>query len=276
LTKDKSRCVPLPFAPIPILAVDSPTGIVYKRSMNVIACILIALTAALAPLSSDDRVDGFIARVYTSSGGNSMPYRLFIPPRYDPHQKYPLILWLHGAGGIGHDNLRQISEDQIPGTRTWTSEKNLKLHPVFIVAPQSSKGWSDATQTQMVLSLLQALKTEFTIDERRVYVAGQSNGGIGVWALLIEEPRLFAAAILVCSAGTFPDKAAGIAQIPVWAFHGDSDTAASVNGIRAMIAALRQAGGAPRYTEYQKAGHDIWERVFKEPTLVDWLFAQHR
>jgi hypothetical protein len=43
-----------------------------------------------------------------------------------------------------------------------------------------------------------------------------------------------------------------------------------------MIAAIRAAGGKPRYTEYPGIGHAIWDRVFSEPGLVEWLFAQHK
>ena len=43
-----------------------------------------------------------------------MPYRLFIPSGYDKRRQYPLVLWLHGAGGSGTDNWRQISEEIIP------------------------------------------------------------------------------------------------------------------------------------------------------------------
>jgi hypothetical protein len=43
-----------------------------------------------------------------------------------------------------------------------------------------------------------------------------------------------------------------------------------------MIAALKKAGGSPRYTEFAGVGHEIWDRVFKEPALVEWLFAQQK
>jgi predicted peptidase len=60
----------------------------------------------------------------------------------------------------------------------------------------------------------------------------------------------------------------------VWAFHGEIDDVIPASHSRTMIAALRKAGGNPRYTEYRRIGHDIWERVFQERDLADWLFAQ--
>ena len=83
------------------------------------AAILFILTTAV-PCAAQDNVDGFVARIYRN-GRKTMPYRLFLPTGYDAQKRYPLVVWLHGAGGMGRDNLRQISGDQIAGTRTWTT-----------------------------------------------------------------------------------------------------------------------------------------------------------
>ncbi len=238
-----------------------------------------AMTVAAAQLMAQDTIDGFQARMYKNQAGRTMPYRLFVPDAYDKHKKYPLILWLHGAGGIGNDNLRQISEDQIPGTRLWTKPENQKHHPAFVLVPQSRNSWVNPTDElgeRAVLEILNALEIEFNVDSRRIYVLGQSNGGWGAWDLATTHPNLFAAAILVCSSGSFPERAANLRRMPIWAFQGDADNASIVMATRSMIAAIKVAGGNPRYTEYPGAGHDIWERVFREPMLVSWLFAQKR
>jgi predicted peptidase len=86
---------------------------------------------------------------------------------------------------------------------------------------------------------------------------------------------MFAAAIFVCSIGAPLNRAANVTRLPVWAFQGSEDKP-GVTATRNMIKAIRKAGGHPRYTEYSGAGHEIWNRVFKEPGLVEWLFSQHR
>jgi predicted peptidase len=237
--------------------------------------------ATIALTLAQGRVDGFIARSYESAAGLVMPYRLFIPDRYDQKTKYPLVVWLHGSGGVGSDNLRQISADQIAGTHVWTKPENQAEHPSFVLAPQSAKGWLTngpnklSPPTLTVVELVGVLQNEFNIDPQRIYVAGQSNGGLGVWALLQGKPNMFAAAILV-SAGVFRESVSSIPRTPLWAFEGDKDDTRLVAGLREMITNIKNAGGNPRYTEYKGVGHEIGERPFQEPELIVWLFRQHK
>jgi predicted peptidase len=233
------------------------------------------------PAAAQNNVDGFSARVYRNGAGQSMPYRLFTPKAYDKEREYPLILWLHGAGSVGSDNLKQISGASLRGTHVWTTPQNQMKHPAFVLAPQSPASWANfrsgelSREMILVLEILAAVRTEFRIDPSRIYVAGQSMGGYGTWDLITKRPDLFAAAIPLCGGG---DTARGedAARTPTWAFHGDSDPTVPVSRSRDMIAAIRKAGGNPRYTEYKGVGHDVWVRAVREPGLVDWLFAQHK
>ena len=248
--------------------------------------ILLAATIAIAQqaASSHNDVDGFIARTYRNAR-ETMPYRLFVPREYTPQKKYPLIIWLHGGGGAGHDNLQQISEDQIPGTRTWTRPENQARYPSFVLVPQSSNTWGAlptdlsgdtlSPQLRLVVAILDMLKAEFSIDAQRIYVAGQSDGGYGTWSLVTQKPDLIAAAIPICGGGV-ASRAGRAAKVAIWAFHGSADKVVPVAASRQMVAALQKAGASPRYTEYKGLGHDIWMRAFAEPELVDWLFAQHK
>ncbi len=238
---------------------------------------------AAPPVAGPSTLDGFAARTYRN-GRETMPYRLFVPNGYDGQKKYPLIVWLHGAGGAGQDNLRQIVGDQIAGTRTWTQPATQAKYPAFVLAPQTAEGWSaqpkgsspDALSAPLLLvvGILDSLENEFSIDRHRIYVAGQSDGGYAVWDLITKRPERVAAAIAVCGGGD-PARAARVATMPIWVFHGDADNVVPVIASRQMVAAINRAGGHPRYTEYKGAGHDVWKRAFAEPGLVDWLFAQH-
>jgi predicted peptidase len=226
-------------------------------------------------------VDGFQARMFKSRRGETMPYRLFIPANYDAKRKYPIVFWLHGGGGRGNDNLKQISGGNVDGTRVWVSAAAQQKNPVFVLAPQcpidqswtTIEGVRSTRALEVALEVLSSVEQEFNIDLHRRYVAGQSMGGLGTWSVITEHPRMFAAAIPVCGAGD-ESLASRLIRMPIWAFHGALDQTVSVNRSRRMIDAIRQAGGDPRYTEYPNVGHNSWEPAFREPRLLDWVFAQ--
>lgn len=235
----------------------------------------------LQPLSTVQEEGGFSALTYRNKRGQTMPYRLFVPADYRKANRYPLVLWLHGGAGRGNDNLKQITGGNTSGARVWTKPENQSGFACLVVAPQCAEDelWATIETAQpteqlfMAVEIIKDLQRRFSIDDRRIYVAGQSMGGFGAWSLITSYPRRFAAAVPICGGGD-ESKARLIVKENIWAFHGEMDESVSVERSRRMIEAIRRAGGAPRYTEYKGEGHVIWEKVFKEPELLPWVFAQ--
>jgi predicted peptidase len=216
-----------------------------------------------------------------------MPYRLFHP---EATRKAPLVLYLHGSGGLGDDNLKQLGLGNRFGTRVWLLPENQKRFPCYVLAPQTDRGWIryDFSQqpakelpgfgdgARLALEIVDGLRREFPIDERRIYIAGNSMGGAGVWNVLANRPNFFAAAVICCG-GESPDDGTGSAATPLWDFHGDADEVVPVSSSRDRIAARRRAGGYPIYTEYAGVDHDGANRLaFTEPELPRWVFSQRR
>lgn len=127
----------------------------------------------------------------------------------------------------------------------------------------------------MVLEIVDGLCRELSIDERRIYVMGQSMGGAGTWNVITYRPHFFAAAVICCGSIS-DDDGTGSIETPLWNFQGDSDQTVPVSVSRERIAARRKAGGHPLSTEYAGVDHNVWEWAFTEPELVPWVFAQHR
>lgn len=245
-----------------------------------VACLILC---GVARSDAQGMVDGFAPRTFVGVSGKTIAYRLFIPNEKSRSKPLPAIIYLHGGGGVGTDNLKQTSGGNMMGTHVWITPEVQAKHPSFVIAPQLPNGsqWASpledgiAPYTLLVVELLESLSQEFAIDRDRIYLTGQSLGGYGTWDLITKRPDLFAAAVPLCGKGT-PSRAASIRDKPIWVFHGAKDEAVPVGGSREMVAALRALGSAVKYTEYPEVGHDVWLRAYGEPNLIEWLFAQSR
>ncbi|MCM3874070.1 MAG: prolyl oligopeptidase family serine peptidase [Pyrinomonadaceae bacterium] len=245
-----------------------------------------ALSVQLAnqtPASSPATRKVFVERSHTDAQGETMPYLLFVPAGYDKTKPYPLVLWLHGGGTRGNDLKLLLGHGDQTGIGFFARADNQAKYPSLILAPQcpQNKFWGNSdsdhptNEMRLVLEILDRVRADYSVDSGRLYVMGMSLGGYGTWDILVRRPRTFAAAIPICGGGN-PSKAAVIARTPIWVFHGDEDESVNVSESRRMVAALKKAGGQPRYTEYKGVGHNSWVPAFKEPDFLSWLFAQSR
>ncbi len=210
---------------------------------------------------------------FRSSTDAELKYQLLSPAAAaEPgDQKFPLVLFLHGAGERGADNQAQLKH----GTSNFAKADVREKFPCYVAAPQCSTGKWWNTQADVLVELIADLQKQHRIDPDRIYVTGLSMGGFGTWELLAQNPQLFAAAAPICGGGD-PSKAAGYASVPIWVFHGDKDTAVRPELSRAMVDALKKAGGSPKYTEYPGVGHDSWTATYSDPAFMEWMFAQKR
>ena len=224
------------------------------------------------------------------SEGKSLPYRLLVPDNAGNAQKHPLIVFLHGAGERGVDNKKQLVwfwNEKQPSVMT---RPEVAKEKAFVLVPQCPDGkkfvevpWEKGSYKspeiseplKLTLALIDSFIKDNPINADRVYVIGMSMGGYGALDAVQRRPDLFAACVPICGAGD-PSKAKEIAHVPVWAFHGDADTAVPVSGSREIIDALKKAGAEPKYTEYPKVGHNSWSPAFAEKEFWNWIFAQKR
>jgi predicted peptidase len=222
--------------------------------------------------------------------GLDVHYRLFVPADYSESKRYPLIVSLHGAGSHGSDNLRPLS----PPVGALI-DRAQSIEPTFVLVPQDPTGdkWVSSSgeapyrnyrqaerpqsaATGLLLAGIEELLARYAIDPDRIYLTGGSAGGTGTWDIITRGGiGRFAAAVPITGAND-PSRAAVIAQLPIWVFHGSNDSVAPVENTREMVERLRVLGSPVKCTEYPDVGHESWNRAYAEPELFPWLLAQRR
>ena len=196
-------------------------------------------------------------------------YWLYLPEEYGKEKKkWPLILFLHGAGERG-SNLNLVTKHGPPKL-----VKQGKKFPFIIVSPQCPANYWWPTEVEMLNALLDEIMEKYNVDTDRVYLTGLSMGGFGSWSLGCRNPERFAAIAPICGGGQ-PYVAGKLKDVPVWAFHGAKDPVVPMQMSEIMVRAINRAGGNAKLTTYPKAGHDAWTATYNNPELYDW-FLTHK
>jgi predicted peptidase len=260
------------------------------RIWSLVLVVLVAPPASALAASVSDFID--FSLILGSHG--DLPGRLYVPPEAasDPSAPRPLIVFLHGSGEAGSNNIAQINGN----INNLLAEA--KRRGAFLYAPQSPGAWGDKSLTDDVMSMVDRALTEQNVDARRLYVTGLSNGGGGAWNMLSRYDNRFAAGVPI--AGVFPEfdfLPTNLVGQSIWAFHARNDPTVGVGTsqyvVNSILAAAHEnpptypdpifgpnidfafssASLDLHYTEYASGGHGIWPRVYNTPAMYDWLFS---
>lgn len=228
-------------------------------------------------------------------GEDTLRCRILTPVNFSPAKKYPLVVFLHGAGERGEDNEKQL----LWGADFFADSASRARFPAIVIFPQcpTESYWASVTRTDrkdslggfvfdttaparkplgLVLQFIDTLVANGGVDPQRIYLGGLSMGGFGTLEALWRRPDLFAAAFPICGGGV-PEKTRLYAnRLPVWVFHGDADPIVPVLFSRIMVPAMKTHGMRVQYTEYPGVGHDSWNNAFAEKELMGWIFAQRK
>lgn len=207
-------------------------------------------------------------------------YRLLEPMDRKGDGPRPLLVFLHGMGERGSDNLDQL--DYLP---TWMCSADWRERfRTFVLAVQCPSdelwidSWDDAGTCRAIFAVENAierlLKTE-DIDPSRVYLTGLSMGGYGSWALAAHRPDLFAGVVPICGGGD-PNSVERLRGLPIWVFHGTADGVVGESNSMEMVNALRASGIPVGYTRLDDVGHDSWTEAYLNEGAINWLFSQQR
>ncbi|NDV43829.1 prolyl oligopeptidase family serine peptidase [Flagellimonas sediminis] len=227
-------------------------------------------------------------------GNDTLRYRIMYPKNFKETEKYPVILFLHGAGERGNDNQSQL----VHGGKLFATDYLQERYPAIVIFPQCPKEsyWSNVdvdrstypihlkfkydqgptTPMRMVMDLLDSTIQQPYADDNQVYLMGLSMGGMGTFELLNRKPDTFAAAIPICGGGDPNSVSVYAKNTPLWVFHGAQDNVVNPLQSMEMVAALLKTGVFPKFTLYDFANHNSWDPAFAEPELLPWLFAHKK
>lgn len=252
-----------------------------KRKLSLVLALLGIAHAANGQVVENWAVELHEAHIY-----NKMPYRLMKPIYFDPNKRYPVIVSLHGAGGRGTDNLKQL--------RRWNEvlaeQKRRTDYPAFVIAPQANVMWN-TTHLQNIKDIIKDLPS---VDMNRIYIIGHSMGGEGTYRIIQSDPNYFAAAAPSAGSGLARGKdfidASIIKDIPIWAFHGDQDNVCPIVHDQRVFSEMQKIGGNMKLTTWVGDGHGVAvkmiagsdngitqlssDRCDPESSFLKWLFAQ--
>ena len=250
--------------------------------------LFIALTTSLLLLAQHN---DYAPQVYQSKSKDTLLYRELTPLTIEEGKEYPLVLFLHGAGERGDDNIAQLKH----GAAMFTNPVNREEYPSFVIIPQCPADYYWPTiqrpldmhvdnpfpldpEMSMPLALTKELLDkvidEYPIDKNRIYIIGLSMGGMGTFEMTIRYPDLFAAAVPICG-GVNTERFNGYeSQTAFRIFHGDADVVVPVQLSRDAYTKLKEEHINVEYIEFPGVNHDSWTPAFNLPDFMEWLFNQ--
>lgn len=242
------------------------TCLLVVAAMIGVSCMTVSKTE---PAAGPSMPTGFLNKTMNVDGADRS-YVVYVPRDYRPDSKWPLILFLHGAGERGDDGLAQ-SDVGIGRAIRFHPDR----FPCIVVMPQCPKDvWWDKVTTHIDVALRQSL-AEYSIDPDRVYLTGLSMGGYASWQYGAEHSDQFAAIVPICGGGKSAAPTV-LAKVPIWAFHGEDDSVVRPSETTRMVEAVQKAGGTIRCTMYPGVDHNSWDKTYGDPEVISWLLQQRR
>lgn len=252
-----------------------------KRTLTIIVALLGGCFAALG--------QEFERMTFTAEDGTTLNYRSLDPSETAKGKKFPLVVFLHGAGERGSDNEKQL----IHGSQMFLNPANREKYPAFVIFPQCPEDgfWAyrlrpaslnDLKAEDEMPAIFKAVKelidsyvADPRVDRSRVYIIGLSMGAMGTYDMVARYPETFAAAVPICGY-VQPERLSDIEGVSFRIFHGDADPVVSVNGSRNAYKALKEAGAKVEYIEFPGCGHGSWNPAFCRDDFMQWIFKQKK
>jgi predicted peptidase len=261
----------------PLLAVSALTGVL---TMSAVAQEWVQPERSKANLDALARVQVKTYK-FEAAGNIDMKYGLYVPTKYSDSRPSPLVIALHGLGSdinymMEYNNLVELADryGYIVATplgynqRGWYGARGQGNE---FNARQADPGPANlgALSEQDVLNVLKRVRTDYTVDDHRIYLIGQSMGGGGTLYIGSKYPELWAALTAMAPAIYIsPDTISGAKNLPVMVVQGDADTSVDPKVTRQWVAKMKELGMKYEYIEVPGGTHASAGRL-----NIDKVFA---
>ena len=196
-------------------------------------------------------------------------YVKYLPADFEESQKYPLVIFLHGAGERGED----LDVAMRHGYMKFVREQGTE-YPFIFIAPQCPQNKYWGCYTESLIAFVEEMTAQLPVDPDRVYLIGLSMGGTGTWMLAMACPEKFAAIAPICGPGIVWN-AEILKDMPIYVYHGDCDNVVPINESMNMVSAVNACGGNAKMTICHSRGHESWVDAYEDDILWKWML-QHR
>ncbi len=192
--------------------------------------------------------------------GVTRPYAVYIPKKYNPSKKTPLLIYLHG--GVGRADLEKDIEGFIQNSYLikYSEEKGYIL--LFPLAHNKAMWW-DKVGSANVLKQIRVIKSKYNIDENRVYMTGFSDGASGAFFFGMCHPDDFAGFIpwnghpgVASIDGDTQTYFVNLFNTSFSVINTDLDSLYPDKKMRPMMELAQEAGADLLYRVYAGIGHE--------------------
>lgn len=220
-----------------------------------------------------------------------LAFRLKYPRSFNnpdsANKKYPVMLFMHGAGEVGcvsnggiYNNEKQLTL----GGKLFMDRVDNNEFDGFLLYPQlrsTDAGcwgeWGGGANARFnsIIAIIDSLVKYTRLDIDRVFLDGLSGGGVAVWRMAQYYPTRIAKIAPTSAAGLIMNYPAFV-HIPIWLATGGKDTNPSPAMASYSELKVTEIGGKIRRSLYADLGHSSWYRHWQEPDFVAYMNDVHK
>ena len=218
----------------------------YDKPGECAALVKLLRTKRKYPASKDDRE----TLEFECPDGKTRQFTYILPKKYSAKKPVGVLFWLHGAirqpapgGGAGEAAMFRPAVEDLG---------------VIVVGPSTYDGveWGDPACRALIVHALDFVKTNFNVDENRVWIAGDSDGGRGTYATVETTATYWGAAIPVIGAPGSVTRYLNFRNLPWFAINGDKDSIFGIDRVREQVEGMKASGIDLEWKVIEGGQHD--------------------